>query len=507
MVTSPFIYTLVICVPFLRFHRFVQQEDSAFQLTLTKSNENKTPKNNMKLNYESIVVGGSSSSTGSSKGCRTHKDGKELFVLLQKCILAPYRPEHVQTYHSWMSNDSTLLEATGSDPLSLPEEYDMQHSWQYDENKCTFIVLSKSTVHDVYNSTNNNNPTSTTNNNNNNNNILSMSSFSSSSTAILIPTATVTTNDNIHSTMVERWEQHASVPSQFCRGGCGCGSNTKTEIESSSSTSSSAALNSITSTTTSQHSTGQQEQHFITQTLPAMIGDVNLFLSDFDVDDDCTHNYNTNSDVEQYDCTHNDPTNDDDTVKGEDVSPSYTSYSLPSSHQEQHNEDTIHQRQNCTKRHRNIQAEINVMIAKPDMRQQGYGYEAILMMMLYSALQIHRSPPPTDTSDQSPQGRIVRYYCKIHASNTASRVLFESKLHFRQCNYTECFQEYEYEFCCCCCCRLCPDSGKGNENAMYNTIVTKILHRNHPEIVVPLLDDGESPSSSTLIRIVPCPLS
>lgn len=71
----------------------------------------------MKLNYETCILG-------------------------QACILVPYRREHVPIYHEWMK-DPDLLEATGSEPLSLEEEYEMQQSWRDDAHKMTFIILDK----------------------------------------------------------------------------------------------------------------------------------------------------------------------------------------------------------------------------------------------------------------------------------------------------------------------------------------------------------------------------
>jgi len=56
--------------------------------------------------------------------------------------LVPYVKEHVERYHEWMQSDF-LLEMTASEPLSIEEEYEMQQSWHLDEDKCTFIVVSK----------------------------------------------------------------------------------------------------------------------------------------------------------------------------------------------------------------------------------------------------------------------------------------------------------------------------------------------------------------------------
>ncbi|EOX93426.1 Acyl-CoA N-acyltransferases superfamily protein isoform 3 [Theobroma cacao] len=49
----------------------------------------------------------------------------------QKVIMVPYMEAHVPKYHVWMQ-DPALLQATGSEPLSLQEEYDMQLSWNED---------------------------------------------------------------------------------------------------------------------------------------------------------------------------------------------------------------------------------------------------------------------------------------------------------------------------------------------------------------------------------------
>ncbi|KAF2769903.1 hypothetical protein EJ03DRAFT_86332 [Teratosphaeria nubilosa] len=56
-----------------------------------------------------------------------------------KTLLVPYTPDHVPTYHTWMQSPS-LLTATASEPLTLPQEYTMQKSWRQDRDKLTFII-------------------------------------------------------------------------------------------------------------------------------------------------------------------------------------------------------------------------------------------------------------------------------------------------------------------------------------------------------------------------------
>lgn len=63
----------------------------------------------------------------------------------ERVILVPYMEAHVPKYHQWMK-DPALLQATGSEPLTLDQEYQMQQSWNQDPNKQTFIVLDKELV-------------------------------------------------------------------------------------------------------------------------------------------------------------------------------------------------------------------------------------------------------------------------------------------------------------------------------------------------------------------------
>jgi RimJ/RimL family protein N-acetyltransferase len=240
----------------------------------------------------------------------------EIAVVGKHCVLVPYRKDHVPTYHEWMQ-DPRLLESTGSEPLSLSSEYEMQASWRDDDNKCTFIVLDREKVNERS-----------------------------------IESAKVTAGGTV-------------VDADLCDPPATALSVARTE--------------------------------FVLDTLSAMVGDVNLFFSNWDVDD-----------VE----------NDDDNDKnGRTASTTPFVGNLA-----RHDDDTS--------RGSRLQAEIDIMVAVPTSRGKGIGREAVVLTMQYARENIPG---------------LRRFFCKINADNVASRTLFEQKLGFRQCDYAECFQQYEYE--------------------------------------------------------------
>ncbi|KAH7919713.1 hypothetical protein BV22DRAFT_1022500 [Leucogyrophana mollusca] len=70
-----------------------------------------------------------------------------------KVVLVPYRAEHVEKYHQWMSNP-LLRELTASDPLALEEEYEMPSAWHktsvdFIYTELTFIILVRAAGRDV----------------------------------------------------------------------------------------------------------------------------------------------------------------------------------------------------------------------------------------------------------------------------------------------------------------------------------------------------------------------
>eukprot|EP00550_Attheya_septentrionalis_P008291 CAMPEP_0198288752 /NCGR_PEP_ID=MMETSP1449-20131203/7166_1 /TAXON_ID=420275 /ORGANISM="Attheya septentrionalis, Strain CCMP2084" /LENGTH=250 /DNA_ID=CAMNT_0043986959 /DNA_START=149 /DNA_END=901 /DNA_ORIENTATION=- len=209
----------------------------------------------------------------------------EKCISASKCVLVPYRPEHVVTYHDWMK-DPGLLHVTGSEPLSMEEEVEMQQSWKEDIDKCTFIILAKDLC-------------------------------------------------------VEYGEDGGDRP------------------------------------------------NYILENLNAMIGDVNLFLSDEENDTDLD--------------------SDDDLWNKKETGASKEL-----------------QKKEVIQKH----AELDIMIAVKDYQRRGIGQEAAQLMMLYGAENLG----------------IRRFFVKIKEENMASRNMFEQKLGFVQCNYVECFREVELEF-------------------------------------------------------------
>ncbi|PKU87730.1 hypothetical protein MA16_Dca023573 [Dendrobium catenatum] len=72
-------------------------------------------------------------------------EAEEAAVSLEgkKAILVPYMREHVPKYHEWMK-DPALLLATGSEPLTLDQEYEMHLSWTKDPNSIPLLSFSRS---------------------------------------------------------------------------------------------------------------------------------------------------------------------------------------------------------------------------------------------------------------------------------------------------------------------------------------------------------------------------
>lgn len=70
------------------------------------------------------------------------KINENVKIIGDRVILVPYKRHHVAKYHEWMMQ-TEIQELTASEPLTIDEEYEMQKKWQQDEDKLTFIILSK----------------------------------------------------------------------------------------------------------------------------------------------------------------------------------------------------------------------------------------------------------------------------------------------------------------------------------------------------------------------------
>lgn len=190
--------------------------------------------------------------------------------------------------------DAALLEATGSEPLTLEEELENQISWRHDDKKCTFLVLARDLCRD------------------------------------------------------------ANGCSCCCCGG---------------------------SVTTVPSFGIKVDSEFVARNVDAMVGDVNLFVSD-----------------------------EEDEEEIDPFAP-WTETSVA---------DTKHQQQ---------QAEVDIMIADPAYRGKGLGREATILMMLYGAKNLG----------------FRRFFCKINEDNHSSRALFQLKLGFVEIAYVAVFKQYELE--------------------------------------------------------------
>lgn len=53
--------------------------------------------------------------------------------------MVPYEPKHVLMYHLWLE-DAHIQEMTGTDPVSLEEEYESQIEWSCSTNKFMKVI-------------------------------------------------------------------------------------------------------------------------------------------------------------------------------------------------------------------------------------------------------------------------------------------------------------------------------------------------------------------------------
>ena len=70
------------------------------------------------------------------------RTNSQLQIVGSRVVLVPYQWHHVPKYHEWMKSEE-LQELTGSEPLTLDEEFEMMTNWLNSDDKCTFIVLQK----------------------------------------------------------------------------------------------------------------------------------------------------------------------------------------------------------------------------------------------------------------------------------------------------------------------------------------------------------------------------
>lgn len=75
-------------------------------------------------------------------------------------------------------------------------------------------------------------------------------------------------------------------------------------------------------------------------------------------------------------------------------------------------------------------AEVMVMIAEESCRRKGLAKASVELIVWFTHM----------------KKKIDRFFCKISSKNTASLALFQEKLGWTKCGYTECFDEVELEY-------------------------------------------------------------
>lgn len=74
---------------------------------------------------------------------------KPIYLLsTKKLLFAPYLKAFIPIYHKWMQDPDTLF-LTGSEPLTLEEEFANQRSWLMDPKKYTFIICGKNPINSI----------------------------------------------------------------------------------------------------------------------------------------------------------------------------------------------------------------------------------------------------------------------------------------------------------------------------------------------------------------------
>ncbi|KAJ2306610.1 N-acetyltransferase 9 [Coemansia sp. RSA 2706] len=73
---------------------------------------------------------------------------EKVAIVGRQVALVPYEKKHVPRYHEWMKSPY-LQEMTGSEPLSIDEEYAMQQTWRTDDDTACNVHDTSRMIGDV----------------------------------------------------------------------------------------------------------------------------------------------------------------------------------------------------------------------------------------------------------------------------------------------------------------------------------------------------------------------